>query len=112
MRLQGVLARVFVGGSDAIGVGSEGDLGIDDEIASAGKVNDHVGANGAGALAAFAVDAGEGLLEGVLFAFAKAGFVEQIAEDELAPIALRFGGAAKSSGEVACFFSELFVESA
>ena len=90
------LARIFIGGSDAIGVGGEGDLGVDDEIASAGQEDDHVSAHGAGAIAALALDAGEGLLEGVLFAFAQAGLVEQIAEDEFAPVALRLCGAAEA----------------
>ena len=35
-------------------------------------------------------DAREGLLECVLFAFAQSGLVEQVAENELAPVALRF----------------------
>ena len=47
---------------DAIGVGVQRHLGVDDEVAAAGKEEDHVGAHRAGAFAAFGFD-GERLLE-------------------------------------------------
>ena len=56
-----------------------------------GKIEDDVGAGGAAARAVFCGFGVEGFLEAVLFAFAQAGFLEQVAEDELAPVALGFG---------------------
>ena len=97
---------------DTVGIGDERDLGIDDEVAATGKQDDDIGTDGAVALAVFAFNAGEGLLEDVLLAFAQARLVEQIAENEFAPVALRLGRATQRSGEVARFFGELLVETA
>ncbi len=108
MELECGLAGVVGGGVHAVGVGVERDLGIDDEVAAAGEQEDHVGAHGAGALAGLGFG-GEGLLEGVLLAFAEAGLVEQIAENEFAPVALRFGGAAQGGGQIAGVVGELLV---
>ena len=105
------LASIFVGGANAVSVGSERNLRVDDEIAAAGQKDDDVGADRTRALSAFPFDR-EGLLECVLLAFAQACLVEQVAKNEFAPVALRFGRAAKRGGEVAGFFGQCLVESA
>src|SRR5271165_4860393 len=107
---QGSLARLFADGIDVIGVGVEGDLGIDDEVTAAGQVDDDISACGFTAAAVLLFDIGEGLLEGVLLALAQAGFFEQVAQDELAPVALGLGGAAQGGGEVVGLGGELLVE--
>ena len=76
-----------------------------------GKEDNDVGANGARPFAVFAFNR-EGLLEDVLLALAQAGFVEQVAEDEFAPVALGFRGTAQGGGEVASFFGQCLIERA
>ncbi len=82
---------LFGGGIHIVRVGGERDLRVNDKVAAAGKKNDDVGTRGLQLFAIFGGEAGEALLEAVLFAFAKTGFLKQVAQDELAPVALRLG---------------------
>src|ERR1700733_2796317 len=110
MQLERRITRLVFDGADAIGIGSEGDFGVDDEIAAAGKKDDDVGPYEFGAISVFTFNAGEGLLKGILLSFAETGFVEQVAKDEFAPVALRFRRAAQGGREVARVFGKLLVE--
>src|SRR6185369_10945533 len=111
MRFKSGLACIFVGGANAVSVGSERNFRVDYEIAATGQKDDDVGADRTRAFSAFAFDR-ERLLESVLFAFTQSRLVEQVAKNEFAPVALRFRRAAKCSGEVAGFFGQCLVESA
>jgi hypothetical protein len=79
-------------------------------VAAAGQVDDDVGAGGLAAGAVFVDRGAEAFLEAVLLALAQAGFFEQVAQDEFAPVALRFGRAAQGGGEVVGFGAELLIE--
>src|ERR1700678_569987 len=94
------LAQIFGDSIAIVGVGVERDLGIDDQVTAAGEIDDDVGARSLAALAVFIYESSKGLLEAILLALAQAGLFEQIAQDELAPVALRLGGAAQRGGEV------------
>ena len=99
MLLEGDRMQVFGYGVAVVGVGVERDFGVDDEVAAAGQVDDDVRAGGFAARAVF-VDGREALLEAILLAFAQTGFFEQVAKDEFAPVALCFGRAPQSRGQV------------
>ena len=103
--LHGLPALLIRGRVDPIVPGCQRDFGVDDEVTPAREIEDNVGA----LLAAVAIAFGavRRLLHVKLLALAQPGFFNEIAHDELAPVALALGGAAKRSGEIAGFLGEL-----
>ena len=77
---------------------------------SAGQVDDDVGARRLATLAILIGCRAEALLKAVLLALAQACLFEQIAQDEFAPVALRFGRAAERRGQIMGLGRELLVE--
>ena len=110
MQLQSGIAFGVGGRVHVIGVGSERNFGVDNQVAAAGQENNDVGARGFGLCCRLRLRAGEVLLEAVLLAFAKAGLFQQIAKDELAPVALGLWRAAQGGGQILRFFGKLLVQ--
>jgi hypothetical protein len=90
MKLERGLAFFVRGGAREVGVCGERNLGVDDEITAAGQIDNDIGAGCPRSFAVVRGKAGEALLKAVLLALAQAGLFEQVAEDELTPVALRF----------------------
>ena len=112
MQLERGAALGIVGGIRVIGIRGERNLGVDHQISPAGKQNNHVGACRFRFSAVLALEAGETLLKTILFAFVQPGFLQQIAQNKLAPVALSLGRAAQGGAQVLCFFGKLLVHAA
>ncbi|OPZ07119.1 MAG: hypothetical protein BWZ08_02055 [candidate division BRC1 bacterium ADurb.BinA292] len=97
--LEGGAALVGVGGLEGLQIGHQGGLGVDDDAAAAGKINDHVGPQAA-------VGGVDGDLFAKVAAIDHAGQFDDAAQGDLAPAAADLRGA-QGLDELAGFLFEL-----